>query len=433
MIDRGQWRRLSALLDEGVAVSSSKREAWLRLIEPIEPLLVQPLRGMLERIEAGDSMREHGIIVFSQFPHSAPSATEAHCLTDTYLGTWRLQRQLGEGRIGQVWLAKRSGGQYDAYAAVKVLQCQLAATALRAALMRERTVMARLNHPDIARLLDAGVNAGVGFLVLEYVGGRSLLDHAAHHCPTLASRVRLLIQVARVVNYAHLQQLIHGDLKPNNVQVTAEGRAILLDFGISRLLQDNELKACEARSRHGLGFASAYAAPEQIAGDPITTATDTFSLGVMLFELLSDRLPFSPSDFNCVVQAYPMRRGEVSRPLNSKMTGSAPRRAVDLAKNHRDLDAIVSKALRKDPRERYPHAGALIEDLERWLTYRVVSARRGDLGHHALLWLRRNLVIAATVALVASCLLGGLATTAGQCDCAKKLAPRPSLDAHYLR
>lgn len=392
--------------------------------------------------------------------------------------------------MGQVWLARRSDGLYEARAAIKLLRDDLAAAAgggpfgtsgLAGRFARERAVLARLNHPLIGRLLDAGVAGNQAYLVLEYVDGSTLAEHARTHCHTVAQRVRLLVQIAEAVDYAHAQLIVHRDLKPSNVLVDRDGRPKLLDFGIAGLIDDGQPVDTDLTRQTGRGLTLAYAAPEQILGSPIGVAADVFSLGVMLFELLSGELPFAPRHTprlaieRAVLHDEPRRLGSlagrrpgslwrrwVSRPgIDDTPTTTAhssvsppaagaeadaaapgdlaphedpasPGRPADIERVRGDLEAVVAKALRKDPAQRYVSVRALLDDLNAWLGHRPVSVRRDDWRRRSGLWLRRNALVAGSAVGVMASLAAGLAAATWQWQRAETSAWQANQVTSYL-
>ena len=419
MIDRDRWQALSALLDQALALEAPERAAWLAALRVRDPGLAAELQPLLPPDEGPDTESDDqpastmpGLDRFGAAltaalapelpPPGAPQPGQR-------LGSWLLVKKIGEGGMGQVWLASRDDGLYQAQAAIKLLRSDLHASGLAGRFARERAALARLNHPAVARLLDAGVATGAGgdqaYLVLEYVPGRTLGEHARQHCPLLAQRVQLLLRIAQAVEHAHAQLIVHRDLKPSNVIVTPEGDPKLLDFGIAGLLDDGESGDGELTRQTGRGLTLGYAAPEQILGAPIGTAADVFSLGVMLYELISGELPFAPRGTQrlaaerAVLHDEPRRlhtllgRREEPPPADPMDGGSddndndndsadpGPGRPQDAVRARGDLEAIAAKALRKKPQERYASVGALIDDLQRWLTHRPVSARRDDWRH----------------------------------------------------
>ena len=499
-MDRTRWQQLSALLDEALALKPVEREAWLALWRERDAELAAQLAPMLA--QAGDEDEDGegagappGVaratpdldltqpVAPAQFDRwlgqalaSSTSTMSASRETVTLslqrCGSWQLLHKIGEGGMGQVWLARRADGLYEAEAAIKLLRGDVRATRLAARFARERALLARLNHPAIARLLDAGIDDGRAFLVLEHVAGRTMADHVREHCPTVADRVRLMIRIAEGVDHAHAQLIVHRDLKPSNVLITANGEPKLLDFGIAGVL-DAEGQAGDEQLTRQLGrmLTPAYAAPEQVKGEPIGIAADVFSLSVMLFELLSGELPFAPRDTDRtalehalihkearrLTQTRPHRRWLRSRLSRSSGTGTAadagadtahpstlgpkPGMAdgdppipppVDFAKVRGDLEAVVAKGLRKPQHERYGSVRALILDLERWLGHRPVSVRRDDWGHRVNLWLRRNAVVAATLGGVTLALFVGLAASVWQWQRAEAAARQSDHVTQYL-
>lgn len=472
MIDRLNWQRLSALLDEALVLDDGARAAWLAALQQREPELGAQLARMLpaaaadRAAEDGDDpeatlpgLQAYGRHLQSALQRGAgPGAGELPSLAGRRLGPWLLVSLLGQGGMGQVWLATRDDGLYRAQAAIKLLRPDLNTGALAGRFARERAVLARLNHPAVARLLDAGVaddGSGQAYLVLEHVPGRQLGEHARLHCPQLAQRVRLLLRVAQAVEHAHAQLIVHRDLKPSNVIVTPEGEPKLLDFGIAGLLDDDDGAGGDLTRQTGRGLTLGYAAPEQILGAPIGTAADVFSLGVMLFELMSGELPFAPRGAKRVTLEHAVlhdeprrltavlggRTGAASKGLEDGTEGGpesaapadpGPGRPQDAERARGDLEAIAAKALRKQPAERYASVGAFIEDLERWLTHRPVSARRDDWRHRTGLWLRRNAVLAGALAVVGLSLAAGLAVSTWQWQRAEAAARSSERIAGYL-
>ncbi|QPF76192.1 protein kinase [Roseateles sp. DAIF2] len=329
------------------------------------------------------------------------------------LGAWVLIERIGSGGMGEVWLAQRCDGLYEARAAVKLLRADITGPGLGARFARERALLGRLDHAGIARLLDAGLAGETAYLVLEHVPGLTLSQHVARRRASVAERVRLLIGVARAVEYAHAQLIVHRDLKPGNVMVTPAGAPKLLDFGIAALLDDATGAPRDSALTRlaGRRHTPAYAAPEQLLGEVVGTAADQYALGVMLFELLSGELPYadraaSPQAMeHAVLHTEPMR-------LSRTRAGAARAEGPGLPPDHRlargDLEAVAAKALRKRPAERYASVRAFIDDLEAWLAHRPVSVRGEDWRHRGRLWLRRNAGLAGAGALVLASLGAGL-------------------------
>ncbi|MEM6784393.1 MAG: serine/threonine-protein kinase [Bacteroidota bacterium] len=314
------------------------------------------------------------------------------------LGPWRLVRELGQGGMGTVWLAERADGAFEQRVAVKRVRASMFSEALRQRFLRERSLLARLHHPHIAQLLDGGVTEdGVPYLVMEYVAGPPLLEYCAEHQLDIQARVKLFLDICEAVQYAHRHLVIHRDLKPSNILVAPDGGpgstplVKLLDFGIGKFQHEDPL--AEALTHTGVRpFTPQYAAPEQIRNRAITTATDVYGLGVLLFELLTGQRPFSAPTGSVHEIERAVLEDLPSSP--STMLQRRPDQAMGLPDAHRaarvvsgDLDAIVQKALAKTPERRYRSAEALARDLKRYLEGKPVQARRGALGYR----LRRNL------------------------------------------
>lgn len=439
MMDRTQWQQLSSLLDDALDLDGAERQAWLTRVSGEHPELAAPLARLLaqaERAEAEPAASGDMVTAFDQWLGPALVLEEGAAaevdLRGLHLGAWVLAEKIGQGGMGQVWRANRADGLFQGEAAIKLLRADLPAERFSARFARERLVLARLNHPAIARLLDAGVAHGQAYLVLELVRGEPLSEHVRRQAPLLAQRVALLRRIAQAVEAAHAQLVIHRDLKPSNVLVTEDGQPKLLDFGVAGLL-DDEGPADELTRLTGRGLTVGYAAPEQIAGQSVGTAADVFSLGVMLFELVDGALPFGESGDSRLALERAVVACEPRRLFSADEAPAGPGRAEDAARARGDLEAVIVKALHKDPALRYLNVSALIDDLDHWAARRPVSAQRRDWRHDSLLWLRRHALLAGSTALVTCSLAIGLGTSLWQWQRAREAARQSEEVTAYLQ
>jgi len=398
-----RWRAIEELYAVAHQRPPAERPAWLRanatnasVRQEVESLLacaadgtgVATFRDLIGAVSA-DALGTGGTL--------GPGAR---------VGAYRLIRLLGEGGMGTVYLAQRDDEQFQKQVAIKVIRRGMDTPSAIERFRRERQILAHLEHPHVARLLDGGTTAdGRPFLVMELVDGMPLLAWCDSRHASVAERLRLFRQVCAAVQYAHQNLVIHRDLKTANILVAADGTPRLLDFGIARLIDplgaDRTMATAPAMT-------PAYASPEQIRGDAVTTATDVYSLGVILFELLTGRLP------------YRVPEGAGAYALEQAVCLSAPPRPSAVAPAERvrrlrgDLDAIVATAMHKEPARRYPSVTALAEDLERVLEGRPVSARRDTAAYRAATFVRRNKALVAAVLLALMSLSGGLAVSIRQ-------------------
>ena len=385
VMDRDRWRVLQPLLDEALDLAPESRARWLDDLRTTSPDVAAELSTLLETEAALDRGG------FLERPSNAS-------LAGLELGGWTLDRPIGRGGMGSVWLARRSDGRFEGTAAVKLLNLALVSETGQARFRREGSALARLAHPGIARLLDAGVSPSAQpYLVLEHVDGAPIDVYVAQRHLTIESRVRLFLQVLDAVAHAHASLIVHRDLKPSNMLVTHDGRVKLLDFGIAKLLDDDRQDAGPDGGRGDSPVGGApvtaeaagaltpeFAAPEQVTGEAITTATDVYAGGVLLYLLLSGRHPTA---------GHSRTSAEVLAALLDR--DPAP---IGLG----DLDAILSQALRKQPDERYQTATAFADDLSRWLAHEPVRARHQSLGYRARKFVRRNRgAVAAATTVVA--------------------------------
>ncbi len=312
-------------------------------------------------------------------------SAEKDSLLGTMVGSYRLVSLLGEGGMGEVYLGQREDS-YEQQVAVKVVRAHLSNTDLVARFRLERQILARLEHPGIGRLLDGGVSEeGRPYLAMEFIRGAPVTEWCNDRGLAVDDRLQIFRQICSIVHFAHRNLVVHRDLKPSNILVTEGGEVRLLDFGIAKLLDGDDVAAVETRSEVRL-LTPEHAAPEQILGEPITTATDVYALGVLLFELLTGKRPFSRESLNriqlerAICQNDPLTLSRcASRSSTEEMAqqrghGSGSRLGRQLAG---DLDSIVNKALRKEPSERYASAEQLAEEVDRHLQGEPVLARKG--------------------------------------------------------
>jgi serine/threonine-protein kinase len=416
-MDAERWQRLSPLLDAMFELDAATRARSLELLREEDPQLADDLAALI----ALDAERDDFL--------SQPLVAPLPGMRGGFLvGPYRLDRMLGEGGMGQVWLATRADGLYERRVALKLLRPGLADPKLRLRFTRERQILARLEHPHIARLLDAGISNDQPYLALEYVDGEPITDWCRAHALPLDARLRLFLQTCEAVSHAHANLIVHRDLKPSNILVTPLDEVRLLDFGIAKLLDIGELAPDQTRT--GLRtFTLHYAAPEQIRGEPVTTMTDVYSLGVVLYELLTDARPYRlkrPSDAEweeAILTVDPARPSQAL--LRSEADTGDPhvlrRRARALSG---DLDNIVLKALGKRPEQRYPSVEALALDLQRFREGKPVQARPQSMRYRARKYLHRHRWALATVALVTLVLSTALGIVAWQARQAVQEASR---------
>ena len=413
-MDKALWRSLSPLLDKALDLEPAAREHLLVSLWAESPALAEALRELL-----ADQER----LLASPFLETAPDLGQRQAaLTGYSIGAYTFERPLGAGGMGAVWLARRSDGRFEGAAAVKLVNLAILDRMGEERFRREGSLLARLSHPNIARLLDAGVTAaGQPYLVLEYVEGLRIDRYAAEHSLSIGSRLDLFLQVADAVAHAHVNLVVHRDLKPSNILVDSDGRVKLLDFGIATLIDGDGRQP--ALTVTGRAFTPEYAAPEQATGGPITTATDVYPLGVLLYQLLVGLHPTAAegaSDaviLRNLVELDAPRLSDTAAHLRSEDPNR--RRLLDERATTRerlvrtcrgDLDTILAVALKRDPAHRYGSVSALAEDLRRYRRLEPISARPDTLTYRAGKFIRRHrwpvaAAIAASMALAAGLLL----------------------------
>jgi serine/threonine-protein kinase len=405
-------------------LDTAARELWLQELAREQPDVARILKKMLANHAAVESSR---FIEDPLVQRTLPVTREG-----TRVGAYRLERSIGRGGMGEVWLAQRVDGRYEGVCAIKFLDPSFGSPALRDRFHREGQMLARLAHPNIARLLDAGeADDATPYLALEYVDGQRIDRYCEAKALGVKQRVRLFLDVIAAVAYAHSQLVIHRDLKPSNVLVTAEGQVKLLDFGIAKLLRaDGEADPALTRLEESL-LTPDYAAPEQIAGEEPSTGTDVYQLGLLLHVVLTGSHPLAGST---------SRSDKMRMVLNAQIPRLSSAANAEVARQLRgDLDAIVEVALRRLPGERYATAQALRDDLTRYLDNEPVQARRGARWDRARKFVSRNrLAVTSSIAAVAAlCVALGFAYSQAlearaQRDQARLEAKRADAEARFM-
>ena len=418
-----RWQLVSPHLDEVLDLAPAERQRYIAGLRDEDPTLAADLEQLLGEEQA---LRDEQYL-----EHDAQDLLGEPQLAGQACGAYTLIEPLGAGGMGSVWLARRSDGRFEGLAAVKLLSAALLGAAGASRFRREATILARLKHPNIAQLIDAGVSeAGQPYLVLEYVEGEPIDRWCDSRGLDVRARLRLFLDVLAAVAHAHANLVIHRDLKPSNVMVSKDGRAKLLDFGIAKLLEGEAEDGAPTQLTLELGraFTPSFAAPEQVAGESVTTATDVYALGALLYVLLTGRHPTarpgaSPVQLlRAIVEAEPDRlsqavlspRFDQNRGTDETRTELAADRAAERASTPErlrrelrgDLDTIVAKTLKKRPAERYGSVAALAEDLRRYLAEEPILARPDSLAYSARKFVRRHTrslaaAAAAVLALVA--------------------------------
>jgi eukaryotic-like serine/threonine-protein kinase len=412
-LNRERWQALSPYLDQVLSLPEDKRDSWLDSFRAERPEMGELLQQLLADHRA--LAEEHFLEQLPDHPAAASS------LAGQTIGAYRLLNLIGQGGMGDVWLAERSDGHFEKRVAVKLLRFAVASSSAAVRFKREGRILAQLSHPNIAELLDAGVTStGQPFLVLEYVQGQPITEYCDQRRLSIEDRIRLFLGVLSAAARAHANLVVHRDIKPSNVLVSEQAQVKLLDFGIAKLLAEKaDTEVMTQLTREGAGaLTPQFAAPEQISGSAITTATDIYALGVLLYLLLTGQHPVgsalrSHADLvKAIVDTDPARPSDASFSGDSRTV--AEQRGVTPEKLRRqlrgDLDTILAKMLKKDPAERYSAVGAVAEDLRRYLNLQPIAARPDTFAYRSTKFARRNklgialagmALVAATTAIVA--------------------------------
>ena len=395
------WVKLSKLLDEALDLDPAHRAQWVDSLPHEHSSLSDTLRELLLRPSAAETSE---VLREAPGPRGVPFTAMG---SGDVVGPYRLIRELGAGGTATVWLAERADGSLRRQVALKLPRVAWLDRGLAERLNRERDILASLEHPSIARLYDAGVDeAGRPYLALEYVEGIPLDRYAAEHSLSVAQRLSLFIGVARAVAFAHAHLIVHRDLKPTNILVKENGEIRLLDFGIARLLHPESLHDLHLTRAGARALTPLFAAPEQFTSQPITVATDVYSLGVLLYWLLYERSPYE-------------LKGDSLAELEDAIVNRDPRPLT-----RGDLEMIVRKAMSKQPADRYETVSAFIEDIERYQKNLPVRAQPERFSYRVSKFVKRNRVSVTAAGVAAAALLAGMSVAIWQARVAQDEASR---------
>jgi eukaryotic-like serine/threonine-protein kinase len=394
------WQQVSLYLDEALELDTQEREQWLAALASKEPTLAAELRELLG-LHARN--RESGFM-----ERSALRSDES--LAGQHIGPYTIERLLGRGGMGSVWLAQRSDGKFEGRVAIKLLDRRGLGRDAAGQIRHEASLLARLSHPNIARLFDAGVrDNGQPYLILEYVEGERIDLYSTAHGLTIPERLRLFLSVADAVAHAHAQLIVHRDLKPSNVLVTADGVVKLLDFGVAAL-QSETIAASQAVEEPGAvqALTPGYAAPEQLRGEPVSAASDVYALGVLLHVLVAGQHPFGSTGTTHT------RLVRASLTEDAGLASERLARPTDRRLVRGDLDAIIARALSREPTRRYATAAELAADLRRFLGNFPVDARAHTRGYVAHKFVQRHWGGVLSVVMTLLVLIGATLVTSLQ-------------------
>ena len=438
--DARAWAEAMAAFDRWVELADDARVPWLAAMAVDQPLLHARLQSLI----AADRDAED-----RAFLRPDPKVAPGHDtdLAGRRMGPWLIERLIGSGGMGQVWLARRTDGLYDGLAAIKLMRLSVADAAANARFAREGQLLGRLSHPHIARLLDAGVTgAGERYLVLEYVDGERIDRWCDAQRLTVRRRVALFTTVCAAVAHAHENLVVHRDLKPSNIFVTRDGEVKLLDFGVAKLLDTADEgggDASELTRSGGAAMTPEYASPEQLSGGAVTTATDVYGLGLVLYALLCGQRPFDERSASAS-PATPFAatsRGE-PRPLWTLSDDAEAAQRIAAARSttpaslrqalRSDVAIVIGKAIKADPAERYRSVPDFADDLRRTLDQRPISARPDRLAYRGARFLRRHRFGVGAAALIVIAIAAGVTGTLVKAREAERQAERAVAVKRFL-
>ena len=401
-----RWKAVEDLFHRALDVPEAERAAFLQTESGDDVELLAEVQSLIDSDTAASTAMSVAATAVKQALATFHAVETAATAPGKVVGRYRLIEEIGRGGMGTVYLATRADAAYEKNVAIKLVRRGMDTDFILSRFRRERQILASLEHPNIARLLDGGASDdGLPYLVMEYVKGVNITDYVQQNNLSLEQRLRLFLQVCDAVEYAHGNFVVHRDLKPGNILVDASGTPKLLDFGISKLLVFDGGIPTETMTQGVRMLTPDYASPEQIRGEPITAAADIYSLGAILFELLTETKPHRFADTTPQTVEQTICETAVQRPSEAART--AGRQSV-WRKLHGDLDNIVLLAMRKEPKRRYASVRDFGSDIRAYLDFKPVSARSDSLSYRAQKFVRRNWGAVAAIAALIVVLIAGV-------------------------
>lgn len=404
-MEKQRWQKIGQIVDDALEIDDkNSRTAFIKDKCKDDESLITEVFAFLESIEESDGLWEDllnsNMVIADDMADkmSYDSAITNHSPPDT-IGPYRVKRLLARGGMGNVYLAERNQADFHKNVAIKIVRKEINSQVTIQRFIQERSILSSLNHPHIAQLLDGGItDDGRPYFVMEYIEGVPITQYCKKNNCGLPERLSLFKKMCDAVQYAHTNFVVHRDLKPSNILVKSDGNLKILDFGIAKLTEEKLDEQSLIETREGYRMLSLnYAAPEQVTGELVTTSTDVYSLGLILYQLLTDKRAYSLKNKN-LIEAEKIIRGKdpvkpssVNREWQNKLKG--------------DLDAITMKAIRKEPVQRYESARLLLDDIEAYLNDEPVTARRGTLYYKTGKFIRRNKVNLSFAAVILALLV----------------------------
>ena len=404
-----RWKEVEAVFEQVLEVPVGERSAFIDRTCADDEELRHEVKSLLESHgRAGTFLHDSDLF----FCRESFAEDGSLLVPGQTIDRYRIIREIGRGGMGAVYLAERADAEYEKQVAIKLIKRGMDTDAVLRHFRNERQILASFDHPNIARLFDGGTTGdGLPYFVMEYVEGLPINEYCNKQALSINERLKLFREVCAAVSYAHRHLVIHRDIKRTNILVTPEGIPKLLDFGIAKILQEGDGAQPPATMTDLRLMTPEYASPEQIRGEPVTTASDVYSLGVVLYELLTGSSPYrftsrAPRDVERAITEQEPTRPSTAAPESNRKSEIANRKFL-----RGDLDNIVLMALRKEPDRRYQSVEQFSEDIRRHLEARPVLARKDTIGYRAAKFIRRNKAVVAAVSLLFVSLLGGIITT----------------------
>lgn len=420
-MSRHRWKLIEEQVDLILDLPEEKRQTQLDMLKKGNGELFEEVSRFLAAIHKSEGFLKRKTIpwaddFFREFVSDAGGKYEQASIEGKQAGSYTIIKRLGHGGMGTVYLARRTDGTFDREVAIKFIRSELHHPPAVKQFERERQILASLNHPSIAALYDGGQDEhGSPYLVMEYIEGQSLIDYAREKRLTLREKLELFMRICDAVHHAHQNLIIHRDLKPSNILVKGSGEVKLLDFGVARLIEKVEPDAPATRSEFRF-ITTGYASPEQVNGETVTTASDVYSLGVVLYEMLSGTLPHDTATLAAAQAAKVIGEEKALKPstklrrsahlIRENLSGSDLNKLIRSLQG--DLDTIILKAMQKEPGLRFSSARALADDIRRYLNREPIEAASPGFIYRARKFLRRHARASAIIFLSATMLLSGL-------------------------